>query len=319
MVDSTEITTVATSESVAWIFPGQGSQSVGMGRIAAQIDAKAAGILAMADEILGIDLSSIMANGPAEVLISTPIQQPAILTASVAALVALRNRGALPDAAYVAGHSLGQYAAFVAAGSLGFADAIRLVRLRGELMERYGAGAMAAIIGMSPDDVAEVAADAGAEVANYNAPEQTTVSGEPDAVERAMALARERGAKRAIRLPVSGAFHSRLMASAAREMRPAIETATILPARIPVVTNVNGIPIESPDDVRRELLDHICAPVRWVDSVRWLRENGVSSFYEVGPGNVLAGLIARIDRSATVFGSDTLIATIATEEDSAHG
>ncbi len=319
MVDSTEITTVATSESVAWIFPGQGSQAVGMGRIAAQIDPEAAGMLAMADEILGIDLSSIMANGPAEALLSTPIQQPAILTASVAALVALRNRGALPDAAYVAGHSLGQYAAFVAAGSLGFADAIRLVRLRGELMERHGAGAMAAILGMTPGDVALAAADAGAEVANYNAPEQTTVSGELDAVERAMALARERGAKRAIRLPVSGAFHSQLMAPVVEAMRPAIENVNVLPPRVPVISNVTGTPISASDDVRRELLDHICASVRWVDSVRWLRVNGVSSFYEVGPDNVLAGLIARIDRSAAVHSSDTLLATIATEEDSAHG
>jgi len=285
-----------------------------MGLDAARVDPAAMRLIEEADEILGFAVSAVMADGPADALRPTPIQQPAVLTASVASLVALRNVGLLPDADFVAGHSLGQYAAFVAAGAIDFHDALRLVRLRGMLMEAHGAGAMAAIIGMTPDQVATVAADAGAEVANFNSPEQTTISGEEAAVERAIKLARERGAKRAIRLTINGAFHSRLMEPAAAGMTDAINAAPIQDARIPVVTNVGATPIQAAADVRRELIGHICASVQWVDSVRWLKHAGVTTWYEVGPGNVLAGLITRIEPGTTVYGADKLLADVATEK-----
>lgn len=287
---------------------------MGMGLAAARADPDALRLIEEADQILGFALSAVMASGPADALQPTSVQQPAILTASVASLVALRNRRWLPEADFVAGHSLGQYAAFVAADAMTFPDALRLVRLRGELMEANGTGAMAAIIGMSPEQVATIAVDVGAEVANFNSPEQTTISGDEAAVERAMELARARGAKRAIRLPVNGAFHSRLMEPAATGMKDAINAAPIQDARIPVVTNVGATPIQAAADVRRELLGHICASVQWVESIRWLTNAGVTNWYEVGPGNVLAGLIARIERGATVYGADKLLASAATEK-----
>lgn len=304
---------VATAP-VAWVFPGQGSQAVGMGQLAVRIDPEAAALQEQVDDILGFPLSAVLRGGPADALQATPVQQPAVLTASVAIFLALRNRGVLPDADYVAGHSLGQYAAFVAAGAIAFPDALRLVRLRGELMEAHGAGAMAAIIGLAPAEVAGVASDAGAEVANYNSLEQTTVSGDEAAVERAMGLARDRGAKRAIRLPVDGAFHSTLMAPVAQAMAGAIAAAAITDARIPVITNVGATPITAAADVRRELVDHICASVQWVESVRWMDRAGVNSFYEVGPGKVLAGLIGRIQRGATVYGGDAMLECVSREE-----
>ena len=194
-----------------------------MGRELIQLDPEMAALYAAADDTLGFPLSEIIFDGPEAALQETPVQQPAILLTSIAYLRALRNRGLLPDADYVAGHSLGEYAAMVAAGSLDFEDALRLVRRRGELMQEHGAGAMAAILGLAAEDVAAIARDAGAEVANFNTPVQTTVSGRTAAVERAIALAKERGAKRALLLPVSGAFHSTLMAPVADAMRPLID------------------------------------------------------------------------------------------------
>lgn len=292
---------------VAWVFPGQGSQRVGMGRDLAEADPAIAALFATADETLGFPLSEIIFNGPDGELQQTPVQQPAILLTSIAYLQALRSRDLLPAADFVAGHSLGEYAALVAAGSLDLADALRLVRRRGELMQEHGAGAMAAILGMPAEQVADVARESGAEVANFNAPDQTTVSGRAEAVQRAMDLARERGAKRAIALPVSAAFHSSLMAPAASGMEPMIAAAEVNPARVPLVGNVDARPLTDPQDLRQELIGQICGSVRWVDVIETMDRAGVTTYYEVGPGKVLAGLIARCAPHARVMTAERLL------------
>ena len=274
-------------------------------------DPEIAALYASADDILGFPLSELIFEGPDEALQATPVQQPAILLTSIAYLRALRKRGLLPEAAFVAGHSLGEYAAMVAAGSLDFGDALRLVRRRGELMEEHGAGAMAAVLGLSPEDVAAVAHDAGVEVANYNAPDQTTVSGRRDAVERAIVLAKERGAKRAILLPVSGAFHSKLMAPVAEAMRPLIDVTPFVEGRVPLVADVDARVLRDPVELRQELVDQICGSVRWVDVVQTLSRAGVTMFYEVGPGKVLTGLIGRCAPAATAKTAERILADAA--------
>jgi [acyl-carrier-protein] S-malonyltransferase len=297
---------------VAWIFPGQGSQRVGMGRELIQSDPDLAALYAAADDTLGFALSDVIFHGPETALQETPVQQPAILLTSIAYLRALRKRGLLPDADYVAGHSLGEYAAMVAAGSLAFEDALRLVRRRGELMQEHGAGTMAAILGLAAEDVAAIARDAGVEVANFNTPVQTTVSGSVVAVERAIALAKERGAKRALLLPVSGAFHSTLMAPVVEAMRPLIDRATVQAGRVPLVADVDARFLRDPADLRRELVDQICGSVRWVDVVAALVGVGVTTIYEIGPGQVLTGLIGRCAPEVTVITSERMVADAAT-------
>jgi [acyl-carrier-protein] S-malonyltransferase len=271
-------------------------------------DPEIAALYATADETLGFPLSQFILEGPEEALQQTPVQQPAILLTSIAYLQALRQRGLLPDADFVAGHSLGEYAAMVATGALDLNDALRLVRRRGELMQEHGAGAMAAILGMPASEVANVARLAGAEVANFNTPEQTTISGRADAVERAIDLAKERGAKRAVPLPVSAAFHSSLMAPVAETMRPLLEETEFRAGRVPLVANVDARSLSEPQDLRRELIDHICASVRWVDVVSALDRAGVTTYYEIGPGKVLAGLIGRCAPHATVITAERALA-----------
>lgn len=292
--------------AVAWLFPGQGSQKVGMGQDLAATDPVIAGWFRAVDEAAGFALTDIIANGPDDALAQTPNQQPAIVATSVAWLRSLSAKNLLPEPAFVAGHSLGEYSALVAAGSLDALDAVRLVRRRGELMQEHGAGAMAAVLGLAPEIVAEAATEAGAEVANFNAPDQTTVSGRSDAIERAMALAKERGAKRTVRLPVSAAFHSSLMAPVVDGMGPLLERTTIQPARVPLVANVDARFLTHPDDLRQELLDQICASVRWVDVIAALGAAGVRQAYEVGPGKVLAGLVARCDRDLKVTTAESI-------------
>lgn len=295
-------------EKVAWVFPGQGAQRVGMGSELVDADSETANLFASADQTLGFPLSAVIREGPEEALQQTPIQQPAILLVSVAYLRALQRRNLLPAPAFVAGHSLGEYAALVAAGALSFDDALRLVRRRGELMQQHGAGAMAAILGLDPREVEAVAGDAGVEVANYNAPDQTTVSGTRETVERAMELAKARGAKRAILLPVSAAFHSSRMMPAAEGMRPLLESVPMQAANVPLLGNVEARPLVDPADLRRELIEQICGSVRWVDDVNALLRAGVTRFYEIGPGKVLAGLIARCALGAEVISAERLLA-----------
>jgi [acyl-carrier-protein] S-malonyltransferase len=283
-----------------------------MGRELTQLDPEIATLYATADDTLGFSLSEIIFDGPEAALQETAVQQPAILLTSIAYLRALRNRGLLPDADYVAGHSLGEYAAMVAAGSLAFEDALRLVRRRGELMQEHGAGAMAAILGLATEDVAAIARDAGVEVANFNTPVQTTVSGRTAAVERAIALAKERGAKRAVLLPVSGAFHSTLMAPVADAMRPLIDGTAVRAGRVPLVADVDARFLRDPSDLRDELVDQICGSVRWVDVVGALVDSGVTTFYEIGPGQVLAGLIGRCAPQAMVVTAEHMMADAAT-------
>ena len=283
-----------------------------MGRELIQFDPELEALYAAADDTLGFALSTIIFEGPELALQETPVQQPAILLTSVAYLRALWKRGLLPDADYVAGHSLGEYAALVAAGSLAFEDALRLVRRRGELMQEHGAGAMAAILGLPTEDVTAIARDAGVEVANFNTPVQTTVSGRLPAVERAIALAKERGAKRALLLPVSAAFHSILMVPVAEAMRPLIDQTTVQAGRVPLVADVDARFLSDPADLRDELIDQICGSVRWVDVVGALVGAGVTTFYEIGPGQVLAGLIGRCAPEAAVLTAERMVTDAAT-------
>lgn len=297
-----------SSRTVAWIFPGQGSQYVGMGQALSRADDSVATVISSADETLGYSLSGIIFNGPESDLIATENQQPAIVTISAAYLIALRDRHALPEPSFVAGHSLGEYSALVAAGALDLNDALRLVHRRGELMREHGSGSMAAIIGLDRDAVARIARESGAEVANDNAPGQVTISGRTETVTHAMELATAAGARRALMLPVNGAFHSSLMAPVVDGMRPLIEATTFTEATVPLVTNVDARPIQHPDDLRTELLDQICAPVRWVDGVNTMSNAGVTHFYEVGPGKVLSGLVQRIVKGAQTTTAESLLA-----------
>jgi len=292
---------------IAFVFPGQGAQKVGMGREWAERSAAARRTFEEADEALGEPLSRLCWEGPEEELGLTANTQPAILTASLAALRGLGEEEGLElTAAAVAGHSLGEYSALVAAGALDFADAVRLVRRRGELMQRAvppGVGAMAAILAMSAEEVAAVVADVAADaadgevvtVANYNAPGQTVIAGHAAPVARACELARERGAKKATLLDVSAPFHSPLMAPARAGMEPHLAATALGDPRVPVVVNVDARPVTTAAAARDALMRQIDGPVRWVESVEHMeRALGIGLFLEIGPGTVLTGTIKRI-------------------------
>ena len=293
--------------ATAWVFPGQGSQSVGMGKALADADPEARRRFDEADDALGFALSDIIWNGPDATLQQTDTQQPAILVVSTVYFETLRRRGLLPDAAFAAGHSLGQYSAAVVTGALPFADAVWLVRRRGQLMQEHGHGAMAAVLGMETAAVEALAAEAGVEVANINAPGQVTIAGRREAVERAAELAKERGARRAIILPVSAAFHTSLMRPVADALRPLLAEASISDPVVPIMANVNGRPCATAADVRAELVGHIDSPVQWVRAVETMRDAGVTEYLEIGPGNVLSGLIKRTDKEAHTQTSDALL------------
>ncbi len=293
------------SETVrtAFVFPGQGSQKVGMGQAWAEAYPSARKTFEEADQALGFDLTRLCWEGPEEELQLTANTQPAILACSIAVLRAVEERGG-PQPVAVAGHSLGEYSALVAAGTLSFADALRLVRRRGELMQQavpVGQGGMAALIGLDDEAVEDIVrAAAGAEVcgvANYNSPGQTVVAGHLAAVERAVELAVERGAKKAKLLPVSAPFHSPLMAPARAGLLPQLEATEFAAPRVPVVVNIDAQPVAEGAAARDALVRQIDGPVRWVAAMRWLIDQAaVERFVEVGPGIVLTGLGRRIDR-----------------------
>jgi [acyl-carrier-protein] S-malonyltransferase len=290
-----------------FVFPGQGSQSVGMGQDLYDVFPVARETYDAANQILDYDLAEICFKGPEEKLRETRYTQPAILVHSVAAWRVLEAKGVVPD--YVAGHSVGEYSALVASGALAYRDAVRLVGLRAEAMYAAGVdrpGAMAAIIGMAEanlDAFIEEARKAGIiEPANYNSPVQVVVSGEVTAVDRAVEIARGHGAKRAIKLNVSGAFHSPLMEAAEEKLAVALESVPFSQARIPVVSNVTAKAVSLPAEVAQCLRRQLTSPVLWHQSMRYLLQRGVRAFVEVGPGNVLCGLLKRIDSEAGCVG-----------------
>ncbi|MBF0626433.1 MAG: ACP S-malonyltransferase [Magnetococcales bacterium] len=294
----------------AFLFPGQGAQSVGMGRELLEAGGLLAATFAEADAVLGFSLSKLMLEGPNDQLLLTKNAQPALVTTAVAAFRLVTDRvGLRPD--YVAGHSLGEYAAVCAADGFTFTDALRLVRLRGEAMQEavpVGQGAMAAMLNMAQETVEEVcrlAASATGGVcvpANYNTSAQLVISGHRTAVEKAVELAKERGGKRCVMLPVSAPFHCPLMEPAARRMAEALAATPMQELTVPVVSNVTATETTDCNRERELLVRQVTAPVLWMASIQRLRALGVDTFVEVGTGQVLSGMMKRIDKDATVYG-----------------
>ena len=290
----------------AFIFPGQGSQHVGMGKELADAFPVARKVFEEADQALGIRLTSLCFEGPDEELRLTFNTQPAILTSSIAALRVLEERGTRAD--FVAGHSLGEYSALVAAGSLNFDDALRAVRKRGLYMQEAvpaGEGAMAALIGLDLGKVKTLCAEASrlgvCAPANINSPNQTAIAGHRSAVERAVTLAKSEGAKRAVMLAVSAPFHCELMKPAAQRLEAVFSETAFCDLRVPLVTNVDAEVITRGQEARDSLLRQVASPVRWSDSITVLLESGVSRFIEVGPGKVLSGLVRQINRQCQIL------------------
>lgn len=285
---------------LAYVFPGQGSQAVGM---LADVEDAAGEVFAEASSVLGYDLWDLIANGPEEQLNQTEFTQPALLTSSVALYRLAIERGA-PAPDVVAGHSLGEYSALVAAGVIEFADAVSLVRQRGRFMQfavPIGEGSMAAVLGLDDDVVraaCEIAAqDEVVQAANYNAPGQVVIAGAAAAVDRAIEACKEAGAKRAMSLPVSAPFHSALMQPAAEQMAEILEEVTFSAPSVPVVQNVDAQIHEAPSEIRHNLIAQMCGAVLWADTVRKLASLGTDRMVECGPGKVLTGLAKRIDKS----------------------
>lgn len=299
----------------AFIFPGQGSQAVGMGLPLAEAFAAAREVFEEIDDVLDQKLSKLMFEGPADELTLTENAQPALMAASLAVLRVLEREGGieLPKAAsYVAGHSLGEYSALAAVRSLTLADAARLLKHRGQSMQAavpVGAGAMAALIGVEFEDAVKIAEDAAEDdvcaVANDNGGSQCVVSGDKAAVERATALAGERGVKRAIMLQVSAPFHCQLMAPAAQAMEAALADADLRPPRIPIVANVTAKAVSDPDTIRRLLVEQVTSMVRWRESIQFLAGQGIDTIVELGTGKVLCGLARRIDKSLKTHNAET--------------
>ena len=286
----------------AFVFPGQGAQTIGMGRDLALAYPAARAVFAEVDDALSENLSDLIWNGEADQLQLTQNAQPALMATSIAALRALEAEGIeLTSAAYVAGHSLGEYSALCAAGSLTLTDTARLLRLRGQAMQAavpVGVGAMAALMGLDFATAAEVAAEAAqgevCQAANDNDPAQVVVSGHRGAVERALEIAKARGAKRALLLPVSAPFHCALMQPAADAMAAALSGVTLLAPRVPLVANVRADAVTDPETIRALLVEQVTGSVRWRESVLWMESHGVTDAWEIGAGKALSGMIKRI-------------------------
>lgn len=301
---------------VAFVFPGQGSQSVGMAKDLVENFKKYDQYLTTAEKAMGIPISNIMFEGPLEELTKTYHAQPALLLSSTIAASILMENGLKPD--YMAGHSLGEYSALVMAGVLSVQDGASIVHKRGKFMNEAvpaGQGAMAAILGMAADDLATVTEAVTTEghsvqVANLNCPGQIVISGTAEGVKLASERAKDHGAKRAIPLSVSGPFHSSLMRPAASKLGVELAMIPLREPKVPIIANVTAKQVESADEIRKLLIEQVTAPVRWEESIRTMLDLGVDTFIECGPGNVLSGLIKKIDRSVTTYSVfDTLSLT----------
>ena len=288
----------------AFVCPGQGAQSIGMGKALAEAYVESKQVFEEVDDALGESLSKLIWEGEIDVLTLTENAQPALMATSLAAARALTREGmGVETANYVAGHSLGEYSALAIAGALSIADAARLLRTRGKAMQAavpVGVGAMAALLGLDFETASQVAKQAAGdevcEAANDNDPAQVVVSGHKAAVERAVELAKEHGAKRAVLLPVSAPFHCSLMSPAAAVMKEALSEATIISPSVPVVSNVKAQAVSDPDEIRELLIQQITGSVRWRESVMWMAQNDVSEIWEIGAGKALSGMVRRIDR-----------------------
>ncbi|MEM7113121.1 MAG: ACP S-malonyltransferase [Chloroflexota bacterium] len=292
--------------STAFLFPGQGSHFVGMGQALFEQDAAARAVFEQADDLLGFSLSNLCFSGPKAELTDTVNQQPALFVTSYAAWQAMQGQG-WEKPAFVAGHSLGELSALAMAGSLSFADGLKLVRRRGELMKAAGErepGAMAAILALKVDKVADICATVTAEngrsvqIANDNCPGQIVISGDAAAIDEAMVRAKEAGARKVVKLPITIAAHSQLMQSAAAEFSAAVDATPVSPAQIPVIANATAQPMTTPDEIRAELKAQLTSPVNWTASISYLVGQGVDTFVEVGAGEVLLGLVKRIQRKS---------------------
>ena len=304
---------------IAFIFSGQGAQAVGMGRELAENFSAANAVFEEASSALGFDVKQMIWEGDADTLQITENTQPAILTMSTAAMRVLAEKGVKPDV--VAGLSLGEYSAHVCAGSLEFGEAVRLVKKRGKYMQEtvpVGKGAMAAIIALPTEEVFAACREASSagivEPANLNCPGQIVVSGETEAVDRCCEIAKDKGAKRAMRLAVSAPFHCSMLAPAGELLAKELETVTVHDMAIPVITNVTADYVGSKDDIKPLLIKQVSSPVRWEDTVRRMIEDGVDTFVEVGPGKALCGFVKKIDKEKKIFNAEDLASLNATLE-----